>query len=938
MIARDGEPMIARISDRPVAAPADAVQPPADVLRAADIGRRCDLVPVPGLAAPSLPTRSEREEGGTTAVGDPGNGLRCSRRAGADRPSAARAFWSGQDAIPSWMAGPESDAAGHQGEGGGPLGGTPARRNVLAALRRRPDPADRRTGGADGQRSDRPGAPLPDALRGRMESSFGAGFSDVRVHLDSRPREHGAIAVTRGTDVHVSPEAYQPHSTEGQRLLGHELAHVVQQRAGRIRPSGQTAGGFIEDPELEAEADRAGDRAAAGAAAGIPALGSAAAPAGPGHGVAAAIQPKMGFELELEVLVDISGRPVPEKMFLGSYGTERLELQVDHNGKVEGPTPEAPERADFTVATTAPPAVGAPPMRTFGAYDLPQGLAIGGQPVTYEARMAGGAADPRAALSSNHLNVANWATATSGAAFTRPPAPNNVGLMNAVLPPLDKAIRQYTIESNNWQPTQARHQLNRILTLSNTWLASNNTPPSRWHPIDRYTYTSAQDTVTALMNEAQAHLAFWNNPAHANPPVGMARQYRRTVGATTGSWENRHPIAGGGGDRYASILEIVTRPYEPETAPGKLGLITAMTQAVQLAADIETATGNFNHRARLDSIANTNVSNPETYVGNDDPAQLRGPQRTDASIQSTFAIDLSQIPSLMASTIGMGAPQSQFSLKHQADVSSARGERINRAEMEMSLAARNATNVTNRLKARIGAGAPTFVNLRGLLTLICQYLRMGKHFDPGGVQVLDKNLTDLLSRTDLAQIFANAVPNAEKAWKPAHLNWLTDELLTETGRNGGYGGQALFNNPTLNRPLGTAAPFNLTCRQFVTCVFTGPSDGVTPNLGGFQRRPVEDIDPAGARPGGEAHRLAPVFELRNMMPKLTALEELAEGGESERYPRADWVAMATYLADVIDLLNRRTEAQAVRDVRIAENGPGGLTGVAAPPVSPIANW
>ena len=65
------------------------------------------------------------------------------------------------------------------------------------------------------------------------------------------------------------------------------------------------------------------------------------------------IQRMMGFELELGVFVDANGRPPPEKRFLGSYGAQQLELQVDHNREVEGLTPASAADADFTVATQA---------------------------------------------------------------------------------------------------------------------------------------------------------------------------------------------------------------------------------------------------------------------------------------------------------------------------------------------------------------------------------------------------------------------------------------------------------------------------------------------------------------------------------------------------------------------------------------------------------
>ena len=45
--------------------------------------------------------------------------------------------------------------------------------------------------------------------------------------------------------------------------LGHELAHVVQQRQGRVRAPNGTGIAVVQDHALEAEADRLGQRAAA---------------------------------------------------------------------------------------------------------------------------------------------------------------------------------------------------------------------------------------------------------------------------------------------------------------------------------------------------------------------------------------------------------------------------------------------------------------------------------------------------------------------------------------------------------------------------------------------------------------------------------------------------------------------------------------------------
>jgi Domain of unknown function (DUF4157)/Bacterial toxin 44 len=79
------------------------------------------------------------------------------------------------------------------------------------------------------------GQALPEGTRSSMESAFGADFSGVRVHTGSESvqmnKELGAQAFTHGSDVYFGAGKYDARSREGQRLLGHELTHVVQQGA-----------------------------------------------------------------------------------------------------------------------------------------------------------------------------------------------------------------------------------------------------------------------------------------------------------------------------------------------------------------------------------------------------------------------------------------------------------------------------------------------------------------------------------------------------------------------------------------------------------------------------------------------------------------------------------------------------------------------------------
>ena len=121
---------------------------------------------------------------------------------------------------------------------------------------------------------------LPDAMRFRMESAFGADLSAVKLYESQAVADAGAQAVTRGSDIAFAPGLLDFSSFGGQALLGHELSHVVSQARGEV-----TGSGFLDDRGLEARADREGAMAAAGEAVAMPAAAlspvSAASAAGP---------------------------------------------------------------------------------------------------------------------------------------------------------------------------------------------------------------------------------------------------------------------------------------------------------------------------------------------------------------------------------------------------------------------------------------------------------------------------------------------------------------------------------------------------------------------------------------------------------------------------------------------------------------------------------
>lgn len=85
-----------------------------------------------------------------------------------------------------------------------------------------------------------PEEPLDAATRTFFEPRFGHDFSRVRVHADQRAAESAkavnALAYTVGSDVSFGTGQYRVNTTEGRRLLAHELAHVVQQQGAMGSP------------------------------------------------------------------------------------------------------------------------------------------------------------------------------------------------------------------------------------------------------------------------------------------------------------------------------------------------------------------------------------------------------------------------------------------------------------------------------------------------------------------------------------------------------------------------------------------------------------------------------------------------------------------------------------------------------------------------------
>lgn len=83
------------------------------------------------------------------------------------------------------------------------------------------------------------GTPLSAEQRAYFEPRFGRDFSSVRLHTgaraDAAAKGIGARAYTLGSDIAFAAGEHAPATARGDRLLAHELAHVVQQQSVTIR-------------------------------------------------------------------------------------------------------------------------------------------------------------------------------------------------------------------------------------------------------------------------------------------------------------------------------------------------------------------------------------------------------------------------------------------------------------------------------------------------------------------------------------------------------------------------------------------------------------------------------------------------------------------------------------------------------------------------------
>lgn len=169
----------------------------------------------------------------------------------APQPAPARPDWS------RFQIGNANDPPEHEADRAAeramrmsvhPAGAPVATRPPLAFATAGPVPAH--VGGVLGS----PGQPLDAASRAYFEPRFARDFSAVRVHTDGPARMSAAAlqahAYTSGRHIVFGESRFAPATTQGRRLIAHELTHIVQQ--------GDAARGTINPPSIQRDAIRKG--------------------------------------------------------------------------------------------------------------------------------------------------------------------------------------------------------------------------------------------------------------------------------------------------------------------------------------------------------------------------------------------------------------------------------------------------------------------------------------------------------------------------------------------------------------------------------------------------------------------------------------------------------------------------------------------------------
>ncbi len=169
------------------------------------------------------------------------------------------------------------------------------------------------------------GQGLDSDARRELEPVMGQDFSDVRVHADSDAdalnRAVQAEAFTTGHDIFFRSGKYNPGSSEGRKLLTHELTHVVQQREA---PPAQELTVSSPDDASERQASATAEHIGASTPSVAPGVGRQAAPEEEEE-VAPSLERQAAPEEEEQVAASLERQAAPEEEEEVAAALERQE-------------------------------------------------------------------------------------------------------------------------------------------------------------------------------------------------------------------------------------------------------------------------------------------------------------------------------------------------------------------------------------------------------------------------------------------------------------------------------------------------------------------------------------------------------------------------------------------------------------------------------------
>lgn len=288
-----------------------------------------------------------------------------------------------------------------------------------------------------------------------------------------------------------------------------------------------------------------------------------------------------------------------------------------------------------------------------------------------------------------------------------------------------------------------------------------------------------------------------------------------------------------------SIIELVTKPWD-ESVLTEAQVGTKMQFLVDLVTDLRANTENFTKMARLIG---------HYYVGAPLPDGSPAPE-IYGNVQATYGVQLSRIPELFTWQSQALQPQDVTSTVLQSAVAAAH-------------------RVTATLQSNHNLSNADLPQLRGFLTLLCNYLIAGRTNIPGNA--LGKNrLGQLFYKTSMANLRNELGTNAGAGkYLDKRGGTIRTYLLTESGR-------------TAMEPLLASSPDWHTCGEWLDGVITGSEDVVFKKM---KNPDSSELGPDQLGPSG-SKEVGPVIENRRLNLQI------APDKPPQNYAPEKWVALA----------------------------------------------